>query len=186
MIGHGIVGGVSVHHLGWSSSFYFTAVIGGLVWFYWVCIVADRPDLQRHTTDKEKVYIESAIGSLVNRDSVINWVKTEKHDLIKYYSYPPPQKQIPHWTILKSGPVWALILLNFGASFTNNFQLNSLPTYYNEVLGFPVPEIATIFAISSLIRFGTGLSFSYLGDVLIKRDCMGFTTQRKFFCVFCE
>lgn len=77
MIGHGIVGGVSVHHLGWSSSFYCTAVIGGLVWFYWVCIVADRPDLQRHTTDKEKVYIESAIGSLVNRDSVINWVKIE-------------------------------------------------------------------------------------------------------------
>lgn len=82
--------------------------------------------------------------------------------------------------------MWALVLLNFSASFVNNFQLNSLPTYYNEVLGFPIPEIATIFAVSALIRFGTGLSFSYLGDVLVKKDLMGLTTQRKFFCIFCK
>lgn len=82
--------------------------------------------------------------------------------------------------------MWALIFLNFSASFTSNFQMSSLPTYYNEVLGFPVSEIATILAVSSLIRFGTGLSFSYLGDSLVKRDMMGLTTQRKFFCLFCR
>lgn len=89
------------------------------------------------------------------------------------------------WTILKSGPVWALILLNFSVNFTNNFQLSSLPTYYDEILGFSVHTIAVIFAVSSLIRFGTGLSFSYLGDVFVKKDVMGLTTQRKFFCIFC-
>ena len=82
--------------------------------------------------------------------------------------------------------MWALILLNFGVSFAQSFQLNSLPTYYNDILGFPVAETAMIFAGSSLIRLVTGPSFSFLGDYLIKRDKMGQTTQRKYFCIFCE
>lgn len=82
--------------------------------------------------------------------------------------------------------MWALVVLNFGANFTSYFQMNSMPTYYNEILAYPVQEIAEIFAISNLIRFGTGLSFSYFGDVLLNMDVMGVTTQRKYFCIFCE
>lgn len=81
--------------------------------------------------------------------------------------------------------MWALIILNFGANFTNYFQMNSLPTYYNEVLGYTVQQIAFIYAISSLIRFCTGLSFSYLGDILMSGGYLGITTQRKYFCIFC-
>lgn len=71
MVGHGIVGGLTGHNLGWSSSFYCTAVIGALVWLYWMWIVTDRPDLHIRVTDKEKAHIESAIGTLVNRETVM-------------------------------------------------------------------------------------------------------------------
>lgn len=64
--------------------------------------------------------------------------------------------------------------------------MNSLPTYYKEVLGFAVHQMATILAVSSLVRLGTGLGFSYLGDFLLNKDYMGLTTQRKFFCLFCK
>lgn len=71
MIGHGIVG-VTVPYLGWASSFYFSALLGCLVWLSWVIVVTDRPDLSSRISEKEKIYVETAIGSLVNKEQVIN------------------------------------------------------------------------------------------------------------------
>lgn len=96
------------------------------------------------------------------------------------------QKRIPHSKIMTSGPVWALIVLNFGSSFASYFSMNALPSYYTDILSFSVDQVGDILAISSLIRLGTGLSFSYLGDLLLAKDMMSVTTQRKFFSLFCE
>lgn len=176
--------GLSVGTLGWPVSFYFSSAVGIVVLFIWMWTVSDRPDLHKRITEKEKMYIETSIEMLVNKDTA-SWYRS--WTIVDYY-WPFLllfQKEIPLWTIIKSRPVWALIVLNFGASFTNYFQMNSLPTYYNEVLGYSVQQIATIYSISSLIRFCTGLSFSYLGDVLMAGNYCGVTTQRKYFCIFC-
>lgn len=82
MIGHGIVGSVSAYDLDWSTSFYVMAMIGGLVFIYWIFIVADRPDLQSRVTDKERAYIDSCIGTLVNKDAVIN--PTPREDFYRW------------------------------------------------------------------------------------------------------
>lgn len=77
-------------------------------------------------------------------------------------------------------------MLNLGASFASYFSMNALPSFYTDILSFSVDQVGDILAISSLIRLATGLSFSYLGDLLLARDLMGVTTQRKFFAIFCE
>lgn len=69
LIGHGIVA-VTVDNWGWPSSFYTVTVIGALVSVYWMWIVADRPDLHSRVTDKERIYIESAIAGSVHKETV--------------------------------------------------------------------------------------------------------------------
>lgn len=78
MIGHGIVS-ATTQTIGWPSSYYCAAVIGGLAWLYFLAMVTDRPDLHNRVTDKEKAYIDAAIGCSVNKD-VVNWTQLISHN----------------------------------------------------------------------------------------------------------
>lgn len=69
MLGQGIVA-VTITTVGWSYSYYCGSLVGGLIWLYWVWMVRDRPELHNRMTEKEKAYIESAIGSSVDKDMV--------------------------------------------------------------------------------------------------------------------
>lgn len=82
MIGQGIVG-VSVHYLTWASSFYFSAILGFLVWLFWLRIVTDRPDQSDRISGAEKIYIESVIKSFVNKEHVSKVMKRRLGRLIK-------------------------------------------------------------------------------------------------------
>lgn len=184
VLGHGIVGAVSATDLHWSISFYCTALIGVIVWLYFIWTVTDRPDLHSRIADKEKIYIESSLGYSVNREKVRVRLCGEwdsQFSILFVF-----QKSIPYYKILKSGPVWALIVLNCGANFLQLFQMNSFPKYYHEVLGFLLPQVATILVSSWMIRFFSGIFFSCLGDYLAKKELMGIYAQRKFFCLFCN
>lgn len=102
LIGHGIVA-VTVNRWGWPSSFYTVTVIGALVSVYWMWIVADRPDLHTRVTDNERIYIESAIGSSVNKDTV----RMSRGLLLLVTRFPEQiifhcRKRFPTWRSLKA------------------------------------------------------------------------------------
>ncbi|XP_062953617.1 sialin isoform X8 [Cynocephalus volans] len=97
----------------------------GIFWFIlWIWLVSDTPETHKRISHYEKEYI---LSSLKNQLS--------------------SQKSVPWIPMLKSLPLWAIVVAHFSYNWTFYTLLTLLPTYMKEILRFNVQENGFLSAV---------------------------------------
>ncbi|XP_077018356.1 sialin isoform X2 [Tamandua tetradactyla] len=116
--------GIICFYMNWTYVFYLFGLVG-IFWFIlWIWLVGDTPEIHKTISHSEKEYI---LSSLQNQLS--------------------SQKSVPWKPILKSLPLWAIVVAHFSYNWTFYTLLTLLPTYMKEILRFNVQENGFLSAV---------------------------------------
>nr|XP_026247139.1 sialin isoform X2 [Urocitellus parryii] len=130
--------GIICYYMNWTYVFYLFGIVG-IFWFVlWMWLVSDTPETHKTISNNEKEYI---LSSLKNQLS--------------------SQKSVPWIPILKSLPLWAIVVAHFSYNWTFYTLLTLLPTYMKEILRFNVQENGFL---SALPYFGCWLCMILSGQ----------------------
>ncbi|NP_001369565.1 sialin isoform 9 [Homo sapiens] len=111
----------------------------GIFWFLlWIWLVSDTPQKHKRISHYEKEYILSSLRNQLSS-----------------------QKSVPWVPILKSLPLWAIVVAHFSYNWTFYTLLTLLPTYMKEILRFNVQENGFL---SSLPYLGSWLCMILSGQ----------------------
>lgn len=91
--------------------------------------------------------------------------------------------KLPLKSILTSLPVWAIVVGDVGNTFGLNLFLTQLPTYMKNKLGFSIRKNWIVSALPFLLRYTGALTWSNLGDWLIRKGHLSVRKSRKLFSV---
>uniref|UniRef100_A0A8C5G956 Sialin n=1 Tax=Gouania willdenowi TaxID=441366 RepID=A0A8C5G956_GOUWI len=112
-------------YLGWPYVFYISGAVG-LLWFVlWSALVFNSPDTHPRISEQERLYITNSL----------------KNELS------PTAKQIPWCSIVKSVPLWAIVVAHSSYNWTFYTLLTLLPTYMNVILGFSIQKNGILSAL---------------------------------------
>uniref|UniRef100_A0A8C2YQL3 Sialin n=2 Tax=Chinchilla lanigera TaxID=34839 RepID=A0A8C2YQL3_CHILA len=121
--------GIICYYMNWTYVFYFFGILG-IFWFIlWTWKVSDTPEMHKTISSYERDYIASSLKSQLSS-----------------------QKSVPWIPILKSLPLWAIVVAHFSYNWTFYTLLTLLPTYMKEILRFDVQENGFL---SALPYFGS-------------------------------
>ncbi|KAK3798620.1 hypothetical protein RRG08_005031 [Elysia crispata] len=144
---------------GWGSIFYISG-IGNLLWVVaWFWFVADSPDQHKHISERERIYITSSIGK--------GRVKKVRHT--------------PWLAMLKSRPLWSLLVVHACSNFTNYTLLTSLPTFMKESLNFDIKANGALSALPYICQFLMAMVVGQVADRIRERRLMSTKNVRKLF-----
>ncbi|XP_054969861.1 sialin isoform X7 [Pan paniscus] len=130
--------GIICYYMNWTYVFYFFGTIG-IFWFLlWIWLVSDTPQKHKRISHYEKEYILSSLRNQLSS-----------------------QKSVPWVPILKSLPLWAIVVAHFSYNWTFYTLLTLLPTYMKEILRFNVQENGLL---SSLPYLGSWLCMILSGQ----------------------
>ncbi|XP_042874629.1 sialin-like isoform X2 [Penaeus japonicus] len=153
--------GVIIAALGWAAAFYVTGALS-LAWCaLWFFFMYDTPRQHPRISERELRYIEGAVtraGTSRRR-----------------------AKRLPVASIARSLPVWAIVVCSVGNSWGLNLFLTQLPTYMKNILGFSIRENGLLSALPFLVRYVGAITWSSLGDWLIKRGHLSVRNSRRIF-----
>lgn len=158
-VGSLIISGVLAEHLGWESVFYF---FGGtsIVWYvFWLFFAFDSPNNHPRISLEEQLYILDAIGS-----------RKDPHD-----------SPFPWKTVLKSLPVWAICVGNFGHNWGFYTLLTNIPTYLSKILHFGIQNNGFLSALPYLVMALFMQLGGFSADLLRKRQILSTRMVRRFF-----
>ncbi|KAJ8958990.1 hypothetical protein NQ314_006329 [Rhamnusium bicolor] len=141
---------------GWAWGIYFISIQMVVYCVIFWFVAADSPDTHPRISDEEKNFIiESQGGAAV-----------------------PPYKDI-----FFSLPFWALAILHIGNLWGLYLQLQGIPKFLGQVVGFDLRSSGGLAALPHLMRLICGTMFGILGDYLKKNDYSN-KCVRKFFVLF--
>ncbi|XP_063597896.1 sialin-like [Penaeus indicus] len=95
--------------------------------------------------------------------------------------------KLPLKSILRSMPVWAIIVASAGNTWGLTVFLAKLPTYMKNILGFTITEEMEVLqngflsALPFLLRYMGAIIWSSLGDWLTKRGFLSICASRRIF-----
>ncbi|XP_059745726.1 sialin isoform X2 [Bos taurus] len=150
--------GVICYYMNWTYVFYFFGLVG-IIWFIlWICLVSDTPETHKTITPYEKEYIlsslknqEAQVRSLLRElDATLPQLKIPSAATKTWYSQLSSQKSVPWIPMLKSLPLWAIVVAHFSYNWTFYTLLTLLPTYMKEVLRFNIQENGFLSAVPYL------------------------------------
>ncbi|XP_014342669.1 sialin [Latimeria chalumnae] len=149
------------HYLGWPYVFYIFGAAGCVWSVFWFCLVSDEPNTHPRISALEREYIVSSIG---NQGSSHGW-------------------SIPLLSILKSLPLWAIVVAHFSCNWSFYTLLTSLPTYMSDILRFDIKENGFLSALPYLGSWLASILSGQLADFLRARNVFSTCTVRKIFTV---
>ncbi|XP_064144118.1 sialin isoform X1 [Loxodonta africana] len=130
--------GIICFYMDWVYVFYFFGIVG-IFWFIlWIWLVSDTPETHMTISHAEKEYILSSLRNQLSS-----------------------QKSVPWIPMLKSLPLWAIVVAHFSYNWTFYTLLTLLPTYMKEILRFNVQENGFL---SALPYFGSWLCMILSGQ----------------------
>ncbi|XP_073531667.1 sialin isoform X1 [Phyllobates terribilis] len=150
--------GLICYYMDWIYVFYIFGALGILWFILWLCIVSDTPQTHRSISDSEREYILSALKHELSRDT-----------------------DVPVCAMLKSLPLWAIVVAHFSYNWTFYTLLTLLPTYMKEILRFNAQENGFL---SALPYFGCWLCMiltGYVADLMRERLNFSTVVVRKIF-----
>ncbi|XP_043111450.1 sialin [Puntigrus tetrazona] len=148
-------------YLDWTYVFYIFGAVGLLWFFLWACFVSNSPSSHKRISEAEKAYI---MASLKNELS-------------------PTTDYIPWTSILKSMPLWAIVVAHFSYNWTFYTLLTLLPTYMNDILGFSIQQNGMLSALPYLGCWLLALLGGQLADLLRERYLIRTVIVRKAFTI---
>ncbi|CAG9854696.1 unnamed protein product [Phyllotreta striolata] len=133
---------------GWDWGFYIVSfqIVLYCVFFWFIC--SDRPDLNRFISQEEVDYIRrSQMGHVSD---------------IRLHA--------PIRRILRSRPFWILNFGHMGSMYGLYIQINSIPKYMSEVIGYNLSGASgALCMVPHLVRVIVAISTGFLTDNLIKK-----------------
>ncbi|KAI0988423.1 hypothetical protein GJ496_007139 [Pomphorhynchus laevis] len=167
--------GILTERISWQLPFYVYGVLG-IGWAYiWFRYAAERPATCPYITAKERMYIENNVGQSSSLAQKL-WLK-------------------PPWTkILKSLPVWAIMVANFCRSFSFYLLIIAQAFYFKEALGFRVgshgflaalPHIAMTCVVPVAGQIADYLRSHYFSTTVVRKimNCGGFGMEAIFLLI---
>ncbi|KAK3921330.1 Putative inorganic phosphate cotransporter, partial [Frankliniella fusca] len=145
---------------GWPSVFHVPGALG-LVWgIAWLWMAADSPATCAAISDREREYIESALGASSSGE--------KRH-------------RVPWGSILKSVPFLVLIITHVCQSFGHWILLTQLPNFMKNVLHFDIKSNGLTSALPYLCLTLSSFLVGYLAQVVNERKILSLTASRKVF-----
>eukprot|EP00112_Aurelia_sp_Birch-Aquarium-sp1_P022983 Seg668.1 transcript_id=Seg668.1/GoldUCD/mRNA.D3Y31 product=Sialin protein_id=Seg668.1/GoldUCD/D3Y31 len=144
---------------GWPSVFYIFGGLGILWFFAWSLLVTSIPEEHPRISSEELKYIIRQRGG---------------YNANKKEEQPTPWKSI--WTSI---PVWSIVITHTCHNWTFYTFLTCLPSYFKEVLNFPIQENGLLSALPYLVAFISALVVGQLADFLRYRGILGTGKVRK-------
>ncbi|XP_033335730.1 putative inorganic phosphate cotransporter isoform X1 [Megalopta genalis] len=154
-----VLSGIILHYssMGWPAVFYVFGGIGVLWYCLWLAICYNNPDTHPFISEKEKMFLSERMRA---------------HTHAKRPSVP--------WThILRSVPVWALIMAQIGHDWGFFTLINDLPKYMSNVLKYSIKSNGLLSALPYLTMWVCSIITSWLADWMITSGAMSRTNVRK-------
>ncbi|KAL7675953.1 hypothetical protein ACOME3_002212 [Neoechinorhynchus agilis] len=152
--------GIMTENISWQLSFYIYGILG-LLWSYaWFQFSSERPSTSFQIDQDELTYIEESIGTTSSYGDKV-WIK-------------PPWIQI-----VKSLPVWSIIVANFCRSFSFYLLIVGQAFYFKEALGITVGSSGFLAALPHLVMTCVVPLSGYLADYLQTKKDISTTAVRK-------
>lgn len=116
--------GIICFYLDWTFVFYLFGIVGIIWYILWIWLVSETPECHKTISQREKEYILSSLRNQLSS-----------------------QKSVPWIPMLKSLPLWAIVVAHFSYNWTFYTLLTLLPTYMKEILRFNVQENGFLSAV---------------------------------------
>lgn len=151
--------GLVMRHGDWESVFYLFGGLGILWFILWTVLCYNDPASHPYISDKEKKYLEEALGS--GRSSL--------------------PSAIPWKAIFCSVPLWALVCAQIGHDYGYFTMVTDLPKYMTGVLKFDIHQTGTLAALPYAVMWFSSIAFGWLCDKIVKKKWLSVTNARKSF-----
>ncbi|KAL1129047.1 hypothetical protein AAG570_013579 [Ranatra chinensis] len=145
---------------GWPLVFYLYGTCGILWVVAWYFLGYSSPNDHPNLSEKEKKYLNQYNES-VNMNKVAE---------------PTPWREI-----LKSVPMWGLVIGQIGHDWGLFTVVTDLPKYMKSVMHFSITQNGLLLALPYLLMWAVGLTSGAFSDWLLKRHVITITTSRKIF-----
>ncbi|KAJ8681680.1 hypothetical protein QAD02_017472 [Eretmocerus hayati] len=152
-------------HVTWEAGWYLPSLVMFVWLIFWWLLVYDSPGEHPGITDAEKNYIVASQGSTVRADK-------------------PALKDTPLKAIFTSIPFLSLVVCHFGNLFLLFFYQNSILLYLTLALGLQITKGGFLAGLPWLARMSFGFFFSWIGDIIKRKQVVSLTTFRKGATVF--
>ncbi|XP_037061780.1 sodium-dependent phosphate transport protein 1 isoform X2 [Peromyscus leucopus] len=146
------------------TSMTLSGIIGCVLSLSWFLLFYDDPKDHPYMSTSEKDYITSS----------------QQVDL--------PRQSLPIKAMLKSLPLWAIIVNSFAFIWCNSFLVTYTPTFISTVLHVNIRENGLLSSLSYLFAYICGIVAGQLSDFFLSRKIFSVVTVRKLFTtlgIFC-
>ncbi|XP_053607833.1 putative inorganic phosphate cotransporter [Plodia interpunctella] len=156
------ISGLIMHEGSWENVFYVFGGMG-LAWFFiWSVLCYSTPNTHPFISDAEKKFLNENVESLIS---------TKKQQLD-----PTPWK-----ALLRSVPLWALIVAAIGHDWGYFTMVTDLPKYMTDVLKFDIKSTGTLSALPYVAMWFASFVFGLLCDFCVKRGYHSIASARKIY-----
>ncbi|KAH9495485.1 hypothetical protein Btru_012968 [Bulinus truncatus] len=152
---------------GWPFVFYTMSGLGLILALLFVIFVSDSPFDSRLISEKEVSYIASYVPKVEEKSS-------------------KALTRIPVKEILKSMPVWAIVVSQLGSDWMYYCILTVMPTYLKEIIKLSSLEINLLSGVPFLCIIPTIYLSGYISDQIVVKGILSNTTVRKINDAFCK
>ncbi|XP_052759327.1 putative inorganic phosphate cotransporter [Galleria mellonella] len=154
--------GLVMHNGSWENVFYLFGGIG-LLWFVlWTVLCYSTPNTHPFISDSEKKFLNENVDSLKH-------INAQKMD------------PIPWKALLRSVPLWALIIAGIGHDWGYFTMVTDLPKYMTDVLKFNIKSTGILSAIPYVAMWVSSFFFGLICDFCVKRGYHNIKNARKIY-----
>ncbi|EDL86540.1 solute carrier family 17 (sodium phosphate), member 1, isoform CRA_d [Rattus norvegicus] len=161
-----LVSGFICDLLGWPMVFYIFGIVGCVLSLFWFILFFDDPNNHPYMSSSEKDYITSSLMQQVHSG----------------------RQSLPIKAMLKSLPLWAIILNSFAFIWSNNLLVTYTPTFISTTLHVNVRENGLLSSLPYLLAYICGIVAGQMSDFLLSRKIFSVVAVRKLFTtlgIFC-
>ncbi|XP_031634758.1 vesicular glutamate transporter 2-like [Contarinia nasturtii] len=152
------ISGILINRFGWECLFYIFGT-SGCIWFlFWLIIVCESPDKDKHISKDELRYIQESLSTNTNT--------SVKHP----------------WTdIFTSKAVYAICVAHFAENWGFYTMLTQLPSFLKDTLGYELEEAGFLAAAPYLALSILLLVAGYFADICQIRGYLTTSQVRRYF-----
>lgn len=99
--------------------------------------------------------------------------------------YSSMQRWPPIWRIIKSPPVWTLLLMQYSSMWGVFFNITAAPMFLHAVLGFRLTSTGLLGSLPHLSRWIASLLFAFFTDYVRRRNLCSTMNLRRILAVMC-
>uniref|UniRef100_A0A673TW63 Solute carrier family 17 member 1 n=2 Tax=Suricata suricatta TaxID=37032 RepID=A0A673TW63_SURSU len=155
-----LVTGFICRSLGWPMVFYIFGACGCGVSLLWFLLFYDDPKTHPCISVSERNYIVSSLNQEQSSSS---------------------SRPLPIKAMIKSLPLWAIVVGSFGFHWTNTIMLFYTPTFVHSKLHVNIKENGLLSALPYLFAWSFGILAGHTSDFFLSRNILRLNTIRKLF-----